>query len=300
MTCESGYRLFELPRSKRALIIVPKLFKQFTVCDCQLTLGAKRVLIVKFPFEVSLKEIIREPDGMTQALNAAAHVARVLEIFQTSQAHSGILGTHTYLVPIFDSIHWIALLLMEPKIILLALRTAIRDTHAFAMDAKLLNFKAKLALGNNLKVLAIPAWIRQKYECLPLSALNLNEDNVSVGLFIFGLGAFGLISVAYNLIDRMIDKRIETVPLDFNFLLLWVVSTLNSLKLRNWARPEFYCFLGKLWYFLLVLHDFNKAAFQVIPSTLLTEVDIIQRRELRTSIWVKYRHFKLSKKILTE
>jgi hypothetical protein len=46
---------------------------------------------------------------------------------------------------------------MEPKIILLALRTAIRDTHAFAMDAKLLNFKAKLALGNNLKVLAIPA-----------------------------------------------------------------------------------------------------------------------------------------------
>jgi hypothetical protein len=42
---------------------------------------------------------------MTQALDATTHIARVLEIFQTSQAHSGILGAYTNLVPIFDGIH---------------------------------------------------------------------------------------------------------------------------------------------------------------------------------------------------
>ena len=212
---------------------------------------------------------------MTQALDATAHVAGVLEIFQASQAHSGILGTYTNLVPIFDGIHWIAFLLMETQVILLALSTTIRDTHAFAMDAKLLNLKAKLALGNNFEIFAISTWLRLQYECLLFSALNLNEDNISVQIFIFWLVSFVLISIAYNLIDRMVDKRIETVPLDFDFLLLWLVSTFNSLKLRNGAWPNLYCLLGNLLDFLLILHDFNKPAFQVIPSTLLTKEDII-------------------------
>jgi hypothetical protein len=44
---------------------------------------------------------------------------------------------------------------METQVILLALSTTIRDTHAFAMDAKLLNLKAKLALRNNFEIFAI-------------------------------------------------------------------------------------------------------------------------------------------------
>ena len=155
MTCKFRNSLFELPRSQRTLIIVPQLFKQFTVCDGQLAFCAKRILIVKFTFEVAFKEIIRESDGMTQALDATAHIAGVLQIFQASQAHSGVLGTYTNLVPIFDGIHCIAFLLMETQVILLALSTTIRDTHAFAMDAKLLNLKAKLALGNNFEIFAI-------------------------------------------------------------------------------------------------------------------------------------------------
>ncbi len=63
---------------------------------------------------MTLKEIISETDSMTKTLDTATHVTRVLKIFKTSQAHSGIWAFDTSQIPILYCFHRVALLLMKP------------------------------------------------------------------------------------------------------------------------------------------------------------------------------------------
>jgi hypothetical protein len=104
---------------------------------------------------VTLKEIIGEADSMTKTLYAAAHVARILKIFKTSQTHSSIWAFDASQVPVLYSFHRVAFFLMKFRIILLTLCAAIGHTHASTMNAKWLYLKAVLALCNNLHVFII-------------------------------------------------------------------------------------------------------------------------------------------------
>ena len=104
---------------------------------------------------MTLKEIISKADSMTKTLDTATHVTRVLEIFKTCQAHSCIWTFNTSQIPILYCFHWVALFLMKTKVILLTLLTAIWNTHASAVNTKLLNFETVLTLCNYLHVFII-------------------------------------------------------------------------------------------------------------------------------------------------
>jgi hypothetical protein len=155
MACKSRYRLLKLPWCKRSLIIKPELFQQFPIRYGKLPFRSQWIFIVQLSFKVTLKEIIGEADSMTKTLYAAAHVARILKIFKTCQAHSSIWAFNASQVPVLYSFHRVAFFLMKLRIILLTLCTAIRHTHASTMNAKWLNLKAVLTLSNNLHVFII-------------------------------------------------------------------------------------------------------------------------------------------------
>jgi ABC-type uncharacterized transport system permease subunit len=92
---------------------------------------------------------------MTKTLYAAAHIARILKIFKTCQAHSSIWAFYASQVPVLYSFHRVAFLLMKFRIVLLTLCTAIGHAHASTMNAKWLDLKAVLALCNYLHVFII-------------------------------------------------------------------------------------------------------------------------------------------------
>jgi hypothetical protein len=68
------------------------------------------------------------------------------------------------------------------------------------MNAKLLNFKAKLALSYNLKILVVFARLRLYNEGFLISTLYLYKNDVSVRFFFLRIG-IGLFPVTYDLIN---------------------------------------------------------------------------------------------------
>ena len=160
---------------------------------------------------MTLKEIISKADSMTKTLDTATHVTRVLKIFKTCQAHSGIWAFYTSQVPVLYCFHWVALLLMKPWIILLALCTAVGNTHASTVNTKRLNFEAVLALCNNLHIFIIFGGVRSEQKRFFLSLHDLNEQNIAIRvliLLLFTFLVFRFFTVTYDLVNRMIYERI--------------------------------------------------------------------------------------------
>jgi hypothetical protein len=177
---------------------------------------------------------------MTKTLDTATHITRVFEIFETCQAHSCIWTFNTSQVPILYCFHWVAFLLMKSGIILLALCTTIWNTHASTVNTKLLNFKAVLALCNNLHVFIIfgRVWSEQKLFFISLNYLD--KQNIAIWFLIFlffTLFVFRFFPVTYDLVNRMIYERIQAISFDFNLIFALHISGdylwLYELKLWN-------------------------------------------------------------------
>ena len=109
-------------------------------------------MIVKFIFEMAIQKVISQTYCMTEALNGTAHIARVFEVFQSSESHHGILRFDTVQVPIIYCVYSATFLLMIFAVVLLALLATIGNTHAFTVDCESLDFEAIVALSENLRV----------------------------------------------------------------------------------------------------------------------------------------------------
>lgn len=133
---------------------------------------------------------------------------------------------------------------MKTEVILLTLLTAIWNTHASAVNTKLLNFETVLALCNYLHVFIIFRRICGKNKLLFFRVHDLNQKNVTIGflLFFFALLILRFFTIADDLIDWMIDEWIQAISFNLDGLFrcrLWILFYLRpySLELWNWARP---------------------------------------------------------------
>lgn len=135
-----------MPRREAGDVIVPELLEEFGIGDSELALGSKRVLEIQLMSEITLKEILRQAYGMAKTLNRAAHVARILEVFESSESHSGFLTLNADLVPVFNGVHRSAFVLMKLDIVSLADLAAVRDRITTALKGEILGLEAELAL----------------------------------------------------------------------------------------------------------------------------------------------------------
>jgi hypothetical protein len=93
LLCIASKYLFKHCGSHNWLITVPHLIEKFGECLNKSPLSAKGIILVEISLESLIQEVLSELPAVTQALQAAIHVASITQVAEANFTISGSLAS---------------------------------------------------------------------------------------------------------------------------------------------------------------------------------------------------------------
>lgn len=95
---------------------------------------------------MAAEEVLRQTNGVRQALNRRGQIAGVVQVTNASEAHTSISVRLARLIPLLDDFHTLALLLMEAQVSGLTLTATVVDFVALAIECEFVELVTVTAL----------------------------------------------------------------------------------------------------------------------------------------------------------